>query len=211
MSISRRYHSAFLGAAIVASTVTCLLAALSGAIAAAVIAAVPAVLVLTMIVAERRGDSVTHDAVVEKMVEQTEASRKGVIYDRDTGLFAHWYIALRGEEECNRAARYERPLTLLAVEPGPEADDWAVYGKIALWLRQHLRTVDIAAYLGNARFVVIMPETSVAAAENVVARFRSDFSDAQTALSSFPADGGTFEQLHAVARERLGKAVEQVA
>jgi len=211
MRIVHRYHSALLGAAIVISTVTCLIAALSGAIAAAVLAAGPAVLVLTVIVAERLGDSATHDTIVEKMVEQTEASRKGVIYDRDTGLFAHWYIALRGEEECNRAARYERPLTLLAVEPGPEANDWAVYGKIALWLRQHLRTVDIAAYLGNARFVVIMPETTIAAAENVVARFLSDFSDAQTALSSFPADGGTFEQLHAVARERLGKVIEQVA
>jgi len=59
--------------------------------------------------------------------------------------------------------------------------------------------------------VVIMPDTSVAAAENVVARLRGDFSDAQTALSSFPEDGSTFERLHAVARERLGKVVEQAA
>jgi hypothetical protein len=211
MSIIYRYRSAFLGVAAVASTVVCLVAAFSGAIVAAVLAPVPAVLVLAVIVAERPRDPSTHDAIVEKMVEQTETGRKSVIYDRDTGLFAHWYVTLRGEEECNQAARYKRPLTLLAIEPAPEVDGWALYGSIALWLRQHLRAVDVAGYLGNARFVVMMPETGVDAAQNVVARLCSDISEAQAALSAFPDDGETFEDLYAAARNRLGEADKQVS
>jgi GGDEF domain-containing protein len=198
-------------AIVAASMVASGVAALSGAIAAAVLAIAPAILALVAIPVERRGHSSTHDTVVQKMVEQTEAGRKSVIYDRDTGLFAHWYVRLRGEEECGRAARYKRPLTLLAIEPAPEVDDWEVYGNVALWLRQHMRTVDIAGYLGNSRFVVIMSETAVDAAENAAARLRSEFGNVRIAISSFPEDGATFELLYAAARDKIGATVEQAA
>ena len=211
MSVIRRYRSAFLGAAVLASTVSCLVAAFAGVIAAAAVAAVAAILVLATLGAERLERASPREALIDTLVAQASAGRKSAMYDRDTGLFAYWYMTLRGEEECIRSARYERPLTLLVIEPAPEADAWTVQGSIALWLRQHMRAIDIAGYLGNARFVIMMPETGVDAAQNALARLRSEFNEAQVGFSILPADGGTFEQLYAAAQERLSKAVEQAA
>ena len=211
MSTIRRFRSGLLGATVVASLAACLVAAFAGAIAAAVLAVAPAIIVLAVLVVGPSEDSSNRDALVQMLAEKSEADRKAVIYDRDTGLFTHWYIALRGEEECNRAARYGRPLTLLAVEPTPESDAWLDYRSIALWLRHQLRAVDVAGYLGNTRFVVIMPETAIEAAQNAAARLRSEFAEAQTGLSTSPEDGDTFGQLYAIARERLGQEVKRVA
>jgi GGDEF domain-containing protein len=211
MSATPRLRRALLGASVATSTVVCLVAVLAGAVAAAALSVAPAIIALVLLAAGQRDDSSTHDALVEKMAEKSETDRKSVIYDRDTGLFTRWYIELRGEEECNRAARYGRPLTLLAVEPTSESEDWLDYRSVALWLRHQLRAVDVAGYLGYARFVVIMPETAVEAAQAAATRLRSEFRQAQTGLSVFRQDGDTFGQLYAVARERLGKEVKRVA
>jgi hypothetical protein len=187
-----------------------LVAVLAGALAAAVLAVAPAIIVLAVLMVGSPEDSSPRDAFVQKMVEKSEADRKAVIYERDTGLFTGWYVTLRGEEECNRATRYGRPLTLLVVEPAPESDAWLDYRSVALWLRRELRAVDVAGYLGNTRFVVIMPETAIEAAQNAAARLRSEFVEAQTGLSTFPQDGDAFGQLYAVARGRLGQMVKLV-
>jgi hypothetical protein len=196
---------------VVASIGACLVAAFAGVTAAAVLAIAAATIVLAVLVVGLPEDSSTRDALVQMLAEKSEADRKAVIYERDTGLFTHWYVALRGEEECNRAARYGRPLTLLTIEPTPESDAWLDYRSIALWLRHQLRAVDVAGYLGNTRFVVIMPETAIEAAQNAAARLCGEFAEAQTGLSTFPQDGDTFEELYAVARGRLGQMVKPVA
>ena len=58
---------------------------------------------------------------IEKFVNQ---GRKLAIYERDSGLFTHWYMELRGKEECDRAKRYSRDLAFLVVEPVRSDDDW---------------------------------------------------------------------------------------
>ncbi len=211
MSTIRRVRNILLGAAVVASMIACLVAAFAGSLAAAIPALAAALLVLAAFGTQRQRDPSTHDALVEKLVEQAEGGRKIAIYDRDTGLFAHWYMTLRGEEECKRAARYERPLTFLVVEPSPESNEWAVQGSMALWLRQHVRAVDVAGYLGNGRFLILMPETDINSAQNTVARLCAEIGDAETGLSALPEDGVAFEQLYAVARDRLREAVEPAA
>jgi GGDEF domain-containing protein len=212
MSTTRQVRNILLGAAVAASMIACLVDAFTGSILAAIPAMAAAVLVLAVLGMKRRPrDPSTHDAFVEKLVEQAEGGRKLAIYDRDTGLFAYWYMTLRGEEECKRAARHERPLTFLVVEPSLESNAWAVQGSIALWLRQHVRAVDVAGYLGNGRFLILMPETDINSAQKTVARLCAEIGDAETGLSAFPGDGGAFEELYAVAQDRLREGVDRAA
>ena len=42
---------------------------------------------------------------LEGLAKQVEEGRKLAIYDRETGLYAYWYLVLRGEDECARAPR----------------------------------------------------------------------------------------------------------
>lgn len=118
-------------------------------------------------------------------------------------------ISLRGEEECKRAARYGRSLTLMVVEPASRSNAKAVQKQLAGWLRSQLRAVDIYGHLGNGHYVVLLPETPVDKAETTVARLRSKVESVQTGLSTFPDEGATFEQLHAAARNRLGEQFRQ--
>jgi GGDEF domain-containing protein len=208
VSILRRSRSVFLGAAVFASAVACLAAALGASAMTAVLSALPAILVLAALKAKRTNRSSNRDAFLEKMVEQAETGRKMAIYDRKTGLFAYWYMTLRGEEECSRAGRYGRPLTLLVAEPAPESNAWAVDDAIALWLRQKLRAADVAGSFGNARSVIIMPETGIDQADIAAARLRGDCSEARAGVSAFPDDGTTFEQLYAVALGRLSECID---
>ena len=133
------------------------------------------------------------------------------MYDQETGLLAYWYLTLRGVEECERANRYGRGLTLLLVQAAPEADTWMAQGQMADWLRRKLRAVDITGSLGNGRFAALMPETGFDDARHAAARLQSDIAAARTSLSTLGADGVTFNELYAVASQRLSKPLEAVA
>jgi hypothetical protein len=146
----------------------------------------------------------TDDAVIARLVKQAEAGRRLAIYDRDTGLFAHWYMALRGQEECARAARYERSLSLLVVEPRTESGraHWAIRSEIGRWFQTELRATDIAGYVGNGRYVILAPEADSQAIDGLVARLREKVEHVDVGSSAFPEDGVRFQQLwrHATAR-----------
>ncbi len=133
------------------------------------------------------------------------------MYERDTGLLAYWYVTLRGKEECDRAARYERPLTLLLLEPTQESNARLVQEQLAQWVGQQLRTVDITGYLGNGRFVVLMPETDATGAWRVAVRLHRDVAGVEASLACLPADGLTFDELYAVASQRFGESAQEVA
>jgi len=204
---------AALAAAAAASMMAVILAIGSGAIAAAVFAALAPVFVLASAAVHLRGRSSAgiSKALLEKATQQVELGRKLVIYERETGLFAHWYIELRCDEECARAGRYKHKLALVAIEPAPESDVWTVQDDIANWLRWRLRKCDLASYVGNACYVVLMPESDAAAAQKVIGRLRTDIEAVEVGISSFPDDGADFEQLLAGARSRSGKAAESAA
>jgi len=139
----------------------------------------------------------------DEVLRQVNAGRKLVIYERETGLFAHWYIALRCEEECYRAQRYQRPLSLGVIEPSSTGDSWAISEKLAPALQDRLRKADLPGYLGTARYVLIMPETDLEGAEEVIQRIRNDVEDIQGGVASFPHDGLTFDHLYEIAARRL--------
>jgi GGDEF domain-containing protein len=199
------------GAAAVASTLACLADLVASPLLGAALATISAVLILGGLVAGARRGSGANEALVRQLRESAEAGRKPAIYEREAGLLAHRYLSLRGKEECDRAARYNRPLTLLLVEPAPESNTRAVQGQLAEWLKRKVRSVDIAGYLGNGRFVLLMPETDIAAAMRAVARLQDDIAEVQTGLSAFGADGVTFDNMYAAAWQTLEKSSKQAA
>lgn len=143
---------------------------------------------------------------LELLSSQIEEGRKLAIYDRETGLYAFWYLALRGGDECNRAQRYDWPLTLAVVQIEAGENAWALQGVVTDWLRLQMRDVDITGYAGNGRFVVLMPNTDAAGAETLLSRLDRDVRDVALAFSGSPADGADFESLYAVAQARLLEA-----
>ena len=204
-------RNALLGIAAFASILACVVAALAGAILAAAFAGATCLLVFGWLVTGLRLGSPVPQAVIEVAVQRVEAGRKLVIYERETGLLAHWYIALRCEEECRRAERYKRSLTLSVIEPAASSKAWETHGQIAEWLGRELRTSDIAAYLGNGCFVVALPELGMAEAQALLARLHRDIAGVETGSASFPQDGSDFEALSGVARRRLSAATEAAA
>lgn len=195
----------------VASISACGFAIWSGVLLAGLFALAAPMFLLVSAASQLRQRPSADAELLQQAVGRADAGRKLVIYERETGLFAHWYIALRCDEECQRASRYQHNFTLITVEPAPESDAWTVQEAIATWLREHLRTTDLAAYVGNAGYVVLMPETPTAGAEVVAARLRSGVEGAQVGVASSPEDAGDFEQLLAAARNRLAEPVEVAA
>jgi GGDEF domain-containing protein len=147
----------------------------------------------------------TDPVAIARLVKQAEAGRRLAIYDRDTGLFAHWYMELRGQEECARAARYERNLSLLVIEPCAENGraDWAIKSEIGRWFQTELRATDIAGYVGNGRYVILAPEADPQAIDGLVARLREKVEHIDVGSSAFPEDGTRFQQLWRRATARL--------
>jgi len=146
-----------------------------------------------------------HTAILGRIFAQAQAGRRLAIYDRDSGLFAHWYMSLRGQEECARAARYERRLGLLMIEPraATAGEEWALKSEIGRWMQTELRATDIAGYLGNGRYVVLAPEADPASIEKLIARLRARIPAVDAAYSAFPEDGVVFQQLWRGATTRL--------
>jgi hypothetical protein len=152
--------------------------------------------------ANAAGQGAESDPLFEAM-RQVNAGRKLVIYERTTGLFAHWYIALRCEEECYRAQRYGRQLSIGVIEPREGSDAWVVAEKIAPALQERLRRADLPGYLGNARFILAMPETTLTQGLDVLRRIADDIPEVQNGVAAFPEDGLTFDQLYEIAVRRL--------
>jgi len=176
--------------------------------AAAACAGFAALACAAALVSSRRANSTADDGLVEKAAKEVETGRKLVIYERTTGLFAYWYIAMRTEEECARATRYEMPFALAVVEPAAGSNEWALHGLLSDWLQANTRATDLAGYAGNGRFLVLMVQTNEAAAVAVLERLRSQIANVETGLSVFPTDGASFEELYAAAQSRLACLTE---
>ena len=201
----------FLAAAAGTSVAASLVAAAEGLTLAAALAAGSGVLVLAGLAAGYRRPSPVYRAQLSKATENAETGRRLAIYERETGLLAHWYVTLRGKEECERAARYRRPIALFVTEIAPEADARATQDQLPRQLTKNFRKVDIIGYLGNGRYVVLMPEADMAGARLAASRFRESLKGVDVGLAELPTDGTTYDQLYAVASQRLGKPIEQAA
>src|SRR4029079_10329291 len=87
--------------------------------------------------------------------------------DAKTGLFNARHFATALNEELTRAARFERPLSLVMADLDLLRDINNTYGHlagdavlqgIAEVFRAHLRHYDVHARLGGGEFVLLLPE-----------------------------------------------------
>lgn len=148
---------------------------------------------------------------IDDLAHRAAVGRKLAIYEKETELFAYWYAKLRGQEECYRAERYGRPLCLVLVEPAAGSDAWPTSRKLAEWLGSNGRKSDIPAYLGNARYLVLMPETPLDKAEKFATRLRRVVPEADSALAALPEDGLNFAALLAKAEAGLSHRTQAAA
>jgi GGDEF domain-containing protein len=200
----KRLMQTLLAAALTASVVGVASVFLLPSVAVAACAGTTALLCATALAAAcRRRRPLANEELVEKAAREAETGRKLVIYERTTGLLAHWYLAMRADEECARAARYDAPLALAALEPQEGSNEWALQGLLTEWLAANLRASDLVGYIGNGRFLVLMIQTNEAAAEAVLTRLRNQVANVETGLSVFPADGTSFGELYPAAHKRL--------
>jgi diguanylate cyclase (GGDEF)-like protein len=98
--------------------------------------------------------------------------------DTLTGLGNRDHFMVAAEAERQRAARFRRPLTLAYLDLddfkavndtlGHEKGD-EVLRLVGAFLRQRLRSVDLAARLGGDEFVVLLPETGADAGAGAIA------------------------------------------
>lgn len=140
-----------------------------------------------------------HDYDLDEVMQTAQMGRKLAIYDRGTGLYAYWYLQLRGDEEISRARRYQKPLSLLSIW-APTQDLVSV---LAEHLREHRRDTDLAGYLNGGHFVMILCETADEGADIVGRRLRDTLgAELEVALVTFPDDGETFDDLLERAKAR---------
>jgi GGDEF domain-containing protein len=138
--------------------------------------------------------------LVAKATREVETGRRLAMYDRQTGLHAYWYFLQRFEEESKRADRNGSDLSIMLVEVVKDSD-FRVQDQVAVWLKQELRGHDLATHLGDGRFLAALTETSLEAAEALVARFQQSFAEGLIiGLSCSPQDGSQLDELQAVAR-----------
>jgi diguanylate cyclase (GGDEF)-like protein/putative nucleotidyltransferase with HDIG domain len=141
--------------------------------------------------------------------------------DAKTGLFNARHFATQLDDELARAARFERPLSVLMADLdhlrevnntyGHLAGD-AVLAGIADVFREQLRHYDVPARFGGEEFVILLPETPPDQALEIAERVRRAVAERSFAVTTsiepirvtvsigvaaFPDDGrGTNELIH---------------
>ncbi len=170
---------------------------------AAIGGAFPICAELTASIAETRETS--SDDLVSRVAREVESGRKLAIYDQDTGLYAKWYLLLRGEEERVRAKRYGRQFAIgMLSSTAPVGDErWQADADISRWLQTRLRATDVVGYLGHGRYAFIATEADPDRATRLAERLRAGVDNVIVGLSCYPGDGETLEDLWANAEQRL--------
>jgi two-component system cell cycle response regulator len=127
----------------------------------------------TQIARKRANDRLVSD------VEQTIAM---AITDPVTGLRNRHYLMSHLSRLVRQAGEADLPLSVVMIDidrfksindtHGHDAGD-AVLRELAGRLRSHVRGLDMVCRLGGEEFVILMPETTVSAAEKVAERLRA--------------------------------------
>ena len=140
-----------------------------------------------------------HDYDLDEVLQIAAQGRRLAIYDRATKLYAYWYLQLRGDEEVARARRYGKPLSLISLwAASPELIE-----ELAAYLHEHLRDTDLAGYLNNGHFVVLLCETPHEGARIVLDRTLEAFGGrVESACVTYPNDADSFDALLETAKAR---------
>jgi diguanylate cyclase (GGDEF)-like protein len=148
------------------------------------------------------GHDRNRDALIEKATREAESGRRLAMYDRETGLYAHWYLAQRFDEEARRSERYSRPLSVVLIEVRSN-DAYRTQDEVRNWLSGCLRSTDMASHLGGGRYVALLTETPLDDAAAIAARLAESFPDTiAIGLGHFPDDGDNLVAVQTVAQRR---------
>ena len=106
-------------------------------------------------------------------------------FDGMTGLFNRRHVLSLAELEWSKYKRYARPLSLVLFDIdrfksindrfGHQAGDYVIT-QIAAICQQYKRKSDLAARIGGEEFLILLPETNLAAAERVAEKRSFSFS-----------------------------------
>ena len=121
------------------------------------------------------------------------------------GLPTATYLAIRGKEECYRAQRYRRPLSLVIV--GLNQPDSATKNRLRAWLQSQTRASDIVAYLGTATYALLLPESNEEAALGIIDRIKVALPNLKAVSGCYPADGANWEEFFNRTRAKIDTVV----
>lgn len=164
------------------------------------------------------------------LVSRTQKLLRLSTSDHLTGLLNRGYVEDRFAIEMSRSCRYRQPLSLAVIDVdrfksfndthGHAAGDF-VLKTIASTFRQSFRQSDTVGRYGGEEFVVLMPETSIEAAQRKLDTLRQRIADEEISfeptgesfhvtisagVAGYPHDGASEEELFTVADERLFQA-----
>ena len=142
-------------------------------------------------------ENALHDSLIEKAALEAESGRRLAMFDRQTGLFAYWYLQRRFEEEAQRAERYSTPLTVMLIEVKTD-EGFRTRDEVTAWLQHELRSTDLASHLGDGRYLAVLTETGHEVASSIAAR----------AIERFPEHAGHRRRLLAGRRRLPARAPE---
>ncbi|MBI9048735.1 MAG: diguanylate cyclase [Anaerolineaceae bacterium] len=119
----------------------------------------------------------------EKQLRKSEAKfRNLAVIDSLTGLYNRHHFYQIGQQEVERATRFDLPLSLLMMDIdhyksindnfGHRAGDF-VLSHLGILISKAIRKIDIACRYGGEEFVILLPETDLEQAKNVAERIRS--------------------------------------
>jgi diguanylate cyclase (GGDEF)-like protein len=175
----------------------------------------------------------TASALSLALVSRSQRLLQLATRDPLTGLFSRGYVDDRFAVELSRARRYDKVLTIAVIDAdrfkllndthGHQAGDLALQ-KIGALLHDTFRQSDTAGRYGGEEFVVILPETDMAAAQQKLELLRESVANTpisvatskekvqvtiSAGLASFPEDGENAAELFALADERMFQAKGQ--
>lgn len=144
--------------------------------------------------------------VKEELEEKNKKLNELILMDSLTGLYNHNYIYQRLEEEIEKSERYKKNLAVIMFD----IDDFKKindnYGhikgdeilkKVAEYLKNSFRRVDIVGRYGGEEFMIILPETDFEKACLSAERARKNIANRNFALDkNVTVSGGVAQFLH---------------
>lgn len=152
----------------------------------------------------RRDGSASESALAPR-----DAGSDRVFYSKKAGLVTAWYFSHRFEEELYRSERYNNRFALVVLDVAAQGS--AAQKPIRESLRQKVRAADVAAYLGDGRYALLLPQTSMIAAQRLAFRLQRNFVNVRVGVSSYPSDGKNLSQLINAAKRSMASLEHQAA
>jgi hypothetical protein len=115
------------------------------------------------------------------------------------GLYTHWYLRLRLQEEVERSRRYEEHFAVLAVKMmGLHQENELTAGAwFSERVQRHLRRLDLAALLPDGTLIVLLPKTAARGVATARKRLAKELAALEPRIGyvCYPEDGKEANEL----------------